>query len=153
VNNFFGVTPTGQYSIVMADKAGTHIFVEVDAEGLKVASAFKGHWYPFKHQRSGKLYARGYYQNPETKKLEQPLLHRLIGNPIKGENTAHIDGDTLNCVASNLRNVAIGVDLKALLEKERLQLEAQEEANACKCNMENECSKCKEDKRLFYRRC
>lgn len=104
--------------IFLTHRGGNVETVTVDAQDLKVAQEFKGHFYPFKHPRTGKLYARGYYKDPVTKKVQQPLLHRLIMNPQRGENTAHVDGNTTNCTRANMRNVEIGVDIKDLVEKE-----------------------------------
>ena len=119
MKNEYGILPDGNYFIIISDRYGDQYPVTVDAEGLKVAIEFKGNFYPFKHPRTGKIYARGYYNNPATKRVEQPLLHRLIMNPQRGENTAHINGDTLDCTRKNMRNVEIGIDIKSLVEKER----------------------------------
>lgn len=108
----------GKAFIELTHKDGGQEVVVIDAQDLPIAQGSKGHFYPYKHQRTGATYARGYYRDPVTKKVAQPMLHRLIMNPQKGENTAHLNGDTLNSTRANMRNVAIGVDIKELLAKE-----------------------------------
>jgi len=117
--------------IFLTHKDGRQEVVTIDAQDLHIAQEFKGHWYPFRHPRTGKIYARGYYRDPKTKKVQQPLLHRLIMNPTRGQNTGHIDGDTLNCTRGNMINVPIGVNIKDVIKKTPIECKSCEEAQAC----------------------
>lgn len=85
--------------------------VAIELASLPLAQAITGDWYLYKHQRTGKYYARG--NDKSSGKLKQPLLHRVIMQPARGQNTQHVDGNTLNCVRETMVNAAIGVDVTA----------------------------------------
>lgn len=119
MNNTYGIRPDGRIEILLTHKdPGRQQAVIIDAQDLEVVQNFKGHFYPFKHPRTGKLYARGYYYDPETKKAQQPLLHRLIAGPTRGQNTTPLDGNTLDCTRKNLRNLAIGQNIQDVVVQE-----------------------------------
>lgn len=109
----------------------------IDLEELPKALAFKGRFHPFIHQRTKKTYTRGFYKDPGTGRVSQPLLHRVIMNPTRGENTAHISDDTLLCTKANMQNVRLGTSRQALLadiqvKQERLQIRAEKQADAAR---------------------
>lgn len=116
--------------------------VLIDAVELPKLLEFKGRFHPYVHPRTGKLYARGYYKDPVTKKISQPLLHRLIMEPTRGQNTMHINEDTLLCTRFNMRNVIIGTsqqDLMDLIQAEQESLRVLEEtASPTAGEVENE---------------
>ena len=87
--------------------------VVIPLDCLELAHGISGDWYLYKHQRTGKYYARG--NDKSSGKLKQPLLHRLIMQPAKGQNTQHVDGNTLNCLRENMVNAAIGKDVATAL--------------------------------------
>jgi hypothetical protein len=120
MNNTYGTLEDGRVQILLTRKNGNpQEAVVIDAEDLPRLLAFKGHFYPFTHQKTGKVYARGYYKDPETGKVQQPLLHRLIADPSKGQNTAHVNGNTLDCTRENLRNLSIGKNIEDVLREEK----------------------------------
>lgn len=123
MKNACRINKDGTVSILLDRENGKTLEVLVTKEDYeKHAEPFMGRWTVYTHQRTGKIYARGYYLNEQGKR-EQPMLHKLIMNPGAGEITAHIDGNTLNCLPSNMLNMPIGADLQAILDQ-RKALEA-----------------------------
>lgn len=87
-----------------------YLEVKVDVDDLELIKTWPGSWYGFVHKTSGLINIRatatvktvpGYSQ-------KQPLLHRIISRPCKGENVQFKDGDSLNCTRDNLVNMRIG---------------------------------------------
>lgn len=116
MKNACRINHDGTVSILLNLKAGGNleaVVSELDYESY--AEPFSGAWAAYKHPRTGKYYARGNYRDPSTGEVSQPMLHRLIGNPYKGQITAHIDGNTLNCVRDNMINIPIGADIKEFI--------------------------------------
>lgn len=108
----------GTVSILLNCKDGSVLEAIITKEHYeKYAEPFAGVWTAYKHQRTGKRYTRGWYRNPETGHNDQPMLHRQIMNPGKGEIIAHLDHNTLNCVPSNMILMPIGADLQTIIEE------------------------------------
>ena len=89
--------------------------VKMDAEDLEHIKQWPGTWFAFVHKRNGLIYIRATAHRPGGKPQsvpgfdqKQPLLHRVIAKPERGQNTIFIDGDSLNLTRTNLANVAIG---------------------------------------------
>lgn len=87
-----------------------YLEVKVSVDDLEHIKAWPGSWYGFVHKSSGLINIRasklkatvpGYLQR-------QPLLHRIVSMPSKGEITHFKDGDSLNCTRQNLVNLKIG---------------------------------------------
>lgn len=109
----------GSVSILLNKRGGGTFEAIVTREHYeKYAEPFEGTWTAYKHPRTGKYYARGTYKNTATGEYKQPMLHRLIMNPTKGDITAHLNKDTLDCRPENMRNVPIGTDIDKLIESE-----------------------------------
>lgn len=106
--------------------------VIIPLDQLATAQAISGDWYLYKHQRTGKYYARG--NDKSSGKLKQPLLHRLLMQPARGQNTAHIDGDTLNCMTDNMINVLIGADVAEEIAAAEATKKAAEAAQIAKAD-------------------
>lgn len=89
---------------------GGCIEVYIDADDLELIKSFPGTWYAFVHKGNNTLYIRGNKQHsiPDGFTSKQPLLHRTIARPKKGQNTVFVNGDSLNCCKKNLANVPIG---------------------------------------------
>lgn len=89
---------------------GGCVEVVIDVADLELIKSFPGTWYGFIHKFNDKLYIRGskVQHVPPGYPSKQPLLHRVIAQPKKGENTAFVDGDSLNCCRKNLVNLPIG---------------------------------------------
>ena len=71
----------------------------VDLRNLERVKEFPGAWTQSIHQNTRKIYIRG------SLRYGQPVLARFIANPGRGQNTRHIDGNSLNCLECNLINV------------------------------------------------
>ncbi len=82
----------------------------IDVDDLELIKSFPGSWYGFIHKANDKIYTRGSKQphTPDGFTSAQPLLHRAIAKPTRGQNTVFVDGNSLNCCRKNLVNVAIG---------------------------------------------
>ncbi|HWT74554.1 MAG TPA: hypothetical protein VN258_07520 [Mobilitalea sp.] len=78
----------------------------IDLRNLEKAKEYPGTWSQYIHQRTGKVYIRG---NHSQRRDSQPILSRYIANPKKGQNTRHLDGNSLNCLECNLVNADIGI--------------------------------------------
>jgi len=87
-----------------------YLEVKIDAEDLPLVSSWPGSWYGFVHKSSGliNIRATAVKQNVEGFEQKQPLLHRVIARPEKGQNTVFKDGDSLNLTRENLINLRIG---------------------------------------------
>lgn len=87
-----------------------YLEVKVDVDDLELIKAWPGSWYGFVHKTSGFINFRGTAVKGPTPgySQKQPLLHRIIAKPTKGQNTHFKDGDSLNCTRSNLTNLRIG---------------------------------------------
>lgn len=136
MKNACRINDDGTVSILLNLKDGSTLEALVTAADYeKYAEPFGGTWIAVKHQRTKKYYCRGgRWHNPDTGLFEQPMLHRLIAKPEKGEITAHIDHNTLDCRPENMLNIPIGEDINNLVkhlgnferaaEKEQQQLES-----------------------------
>lgn len=122
MKNACRINDDGSVSILLNLKGGDNLEAIVTKEHYeKYAEPFGGTWIPYKHPRTGKYYARGArWRNPKTGDYEQPMLHRLIMKPGKGDITAHKDHNTLNCLPSNMINIPIGADLDTYLAGETI---------------------------------
>ncbi len=87
-----------------------YLEVKVDVDDLEHIKAWPGSWYGFVHKTSGLINIRGSKVKADTPGYtqKQPLLHRIVSNPTKGENVHFKDGDSLNCTRDNLVNIRIG---------------------------------------------
>lgn len=87
-----------------------YLEVLVDVEDLEYIKSFPGSWYGFVHPSNDLIYIRGTAQKKPVPgySQKQPLLHRVLSKPKRGENTAFKDGDSLNCRRDNLINLPIG---------------------------------------------
>lgn len=92
-----------------------NIEVQIDPKDLEIAKAWPGTWFCFIHPKTGQPYIRATAVKEKGKivsvpgfEQKQPLLHRLIAKPEKGQNTIFKDGNPLNVTRENLVNVAIG---------------------------------------------
>lgn len=112
MKNACKINDDGTVSILLNLRTGENLAVLISKTDYEnYAEPFGGTWTAYQHQRTKKFYARGTYHNKETKRLEQPMLHRLIMKPSKGEITAHKDLDTLNCLRENMINLPIGTNI------------------------------------------
>jgi len=137
MKNACRINDNGTVSILLNCKDGDVLEAIVTKEAYdKYAEPFAGTWTAYKHQRTGKRYARGWYRNPETGHNDQPMLHREIMNPGKGEIVGHVDDNTLNCVPSNMVYMKIGADLQTIVaelqnrEDQEVEAKYQEELAA-----------------------
>lgn len=114
MRNACRINNDGSVSILLNLKDGGTVEAVVTAADYEAyAEPFGGTWIAFKHPRTGHLYARGgRWHNPDTGAFEQPMLHRLIAKPGKGEITAHINHNTLDCRPENMVNIPIGADIE-----------------------------------------
>lgn len=119
MKNACRINDDGTVSILLNLKDGSTLEALVTAEDYeKYAEPFGGTWIAVKHQRTKKYYCRGgRYHNTETGLFEQPMLHRLIAKPEKGEITVHINHNTLDCTPENMINIPIGADVAEYLTK------------------------------------
>lgn len=87
-----------------------YLEVLVDVEDLEFLKSWPGSWYGFVHKSNGLIYIRGTAQSKPVPGYaqKQPLLHRALSKPKRGENTVFKDGDSLNCRRDNLINLPIG---------------------------------------------
>lgn len=132
MKNACRINHDGTVSILLNLKAGGNleaVVSELDYESY--AEPFSGSWAAYKHPRTGKYYARGNYKDPNTGEVSQPMLHRLIGNPYKGQITAHIDGNTLNCTRANMINIPIGADIKEFIVEKQPPAKKLETVDDC----------------------
>ena len=89
--------------------------VHLDAKDMPLVQSWPGTWFSFIHKRNGRLYVRATAHKVKGKAVnvpgfeqKQPLLHRVIAKPERGENTVFKDGDCLNLTRDNLVNLPIG---------------------------------------------
>lgn len=89
--------------------------VILDAKDMDLVRSWPGTWFSFLHKRNGRLYVRGTPHRVKGKPVDvpgfeqrQPLLHRVIAKPKRGENTVFKDGNHLNLKRDNLVNLPIG---------------------------------------------
>ncbi len=89
--------------------------VKMDLQDLDFVKSWPGTWFSFIHQRTGQIYIRATAHKVAGKAVnvpgftqKQPLLHRVIAKPERGQNTVFKDGDTLNLRRDNLVNLRIG---------------------------------------------
>lgn len=87
-----------------------YLEVLVDVDDLDLIKAWPGSWYGFVHKTSGLINIRGSKVTGATPGYTQtqPLLHRIVSGPTKGENVHFKDNDSLNCTRNNLVNLRIG---------------------------------------------
>lgn len=97
---------------------GGFIEATIDTADLDLISSYPGSWYSFRHKHNEKIYVRGSKQLkiPPGFTSTQPLLHRAISCPTRGENVAFADGNTYNCCRDNLVNLPIGQAYKPHLD-------------------------------------
>jgi hypothetical protein len=98
---FVDAPPNGGYG---------YLEVKIDVADLERVKVWPGSWYGFVKKSNGLLYIRAAktVNLAEGFTQKQPLLHRFIAAPGKGENTCFKDGDSLNCTRANLVNLRIG---------------------------------------------
>lgn len=89
--------------------------VHLDAKDMDLVKSWPGTWFSFIHKRNGQLYIRatahrikGKVVNVPGFEQKQPLLHRVIAKPERGQNTIFKDGNSLNLTRDNLINLPIG---------------------------------------------
>lgn len=89
--------------------------VKLDIKDLDLVKSWPGTWFSFVHPRTGQLYIRATAHRVAGKIVsvpgftqKQPLLHRVIAKPERGQNTVFKDGNTLNLRRENLVNLRIG---------------------------------------------
>lgn len=89
--------------------------VKLDAKDLEHIKTWPGTWFAFIHKRNGQMYIRATAHKVAGKPVEvpgfeqkQPLLHRVIAKPERGQNTIFKDGNSLNLRSDNLVNLPIG---------------------------------------------
>ena len=89
--------------------------VKLDAADMDLVKSWPGTWFSFIHKRNGQLYIRatahrvgGKVVNVPGFEQKQPLLHRVISKPERGQNTIFKDGNSLNLTRDNLINLPIG---------------------------------------------
>ena len=89
--------------------------VKLDAADMDVVKSWPGTWFSFIHKSNGQLYIRatahrvgGKVVNVPGFEQKQPLLHRVISKPERGQNTIFKDGNSLNLTKDNLINLPIG---------------------------------------------
>ena len=89
--------------------------VKIDPEDLEYIKGWPGTWYSFIHKRNGLVYVRATAHKIAGKAVsvpgfeqKQPLLHRAIAKPERGQNTIFKDGNSLNLTRDNLVNLPIG---------------------------------------------
>lgn len=89
--------------------------VKLDIKDLDLVKSWPGTWFSFVHQRTGQIYIRATAHRIAGKPVavpgfsqKQPLLHRAIAKPERGQNTVFKDGNTLNLRRENLVNLRIG---------------------------------------------
>ena len=76
--------------------------VKLDAADMDLVKSWPGTWFSFIHKRNGQLYIRatahrvgGKVVNVSGFEQKQPLLHRVIAKPERGQNTIFKDGNSL----------------------------------------------------------
>lgn len=83
--------------------------VKLDAADMDLVKSWPGTWFSFIHKSNGQLYIRatahrvgGKVVNVPGFEQKQPLLHRVISKPERGQNTIFKDGilGTLSGVAN-----------------------------------------------------
>lgn len=89
--------------------------VRLDAKDMDLVKSWPGTWFSFVHKRNGQLYIRATAHKVAGKPVsvpgfeqKQPLLHRVIAKPERGQNTIFKDGNSLNLTRENLINLPIG---------------------------------------------
>lgn len=89
--------------------------VKLDAADMDLVKSWPGTWFSFIHKSNGQLYIRatahrvgGKVVNVPGFEQKQPLLHRVILKPERGQNTIFKDGNSLNLTRDNLINLPIG---------------------------------------------
>lgn len=107
-----------------------YLEVKVDVEDLDLVLAWPGTWFGFVHPKTGIINIRATAHKVDGKAInvpgfeqKQPLLHRVIAKPEKGQNTVFKDGDSLNLTRANLVNLRIGESYSApepITEPEKL---------------------------------
>ena len=92
--------------------------VKLDAADMDLVKSWPGTWFSFIHKSNGQLYIRatahrvgGKVVNVPGFEQKQPLLHRVISKPERGQNTIFKDGNSLNLTRDNLINLPIGESL------------------------------------------
>lgn len=103
---------------------GGFIDIIIDTDDLERVKSFPGSWYSFRHKHNDKIYVRGSKQQhiPPGFTSSQPLLHRVIAKPTRGENVTFVDGNSFNCCKKNLVNIPIGQVYKPHLDPYRLPI-------------------------------
>ena len=98
-----------------ADSGLGSLNVQMDEKDLDLVKSWPGTWFSFVHQRTGQIYIRATAHRIAGKAVsvpgftqKQPLLHRVIAKPERGQNTVFKDGNTLNLRRDNLINLRIG---------------------------------------------
>lgn len=86
--------------------------VKLDAVDMDLVKSWPGTWFSFIHKSNGQLYIRatahrvgGKVVNVPGFEQKQPLLHRVISKPERGQNTIFKDGNSLNLTRDNLINL------------------------------------------------
>lgn len=94
----------GKYTVIYLPRAdGSEASTVIDTEDLPKVNKFPGSWHLFEHTELDRYYVRGWDQEGN-----EPLLHRYIMEPKRGQNTSHVNGNGLDNRKKNLCNVPIG---------------------------------------------
>lgn len=91
--------------------------VKLDAADMDLVKSWPGTWFSFIHKSNGQLYIRatahrvgGKVVNVPGFEQKQPLLHRVISKPERGQNTIFKDGNSLNLTRDTHVRVAVTND-------------------------------------------
>lgn len=95
--------------IYLPKNDGSQEITVIDAADLIKVASYPGSWHVFEHKQTGLTYVRGWIGYAE----KEPLLHRYIMEPDRGQNTSHVNGNGLDNRRKNLANVPIGKTARA----------------------------------------
>lgn len=90
--------------IYLPKNDGGKAITAVDIDDLVEINKYPGSWHLFEHGPTGHTYVRGWNGSDKP----EPLLHRYIMEPERGQNTSHVNGNGLDNRRKNLANVPIG---------------------------------------------
>lgn len=102
--------------IFLQRKDGSQMEARISNSKLEKVLAIDGKFYPMWHKRKQTFYARCDLKI-SVSRVKCTMLHRVIKEPGTGQHTTHLDGDGLNCVDSNLMNVAPFIKTKDAIQQ------------------------------------
>ena len=102
--------------IFLHRKDGSQMEARISTSKLEKVLAIDGKFYPMWHKRKQTFYARCDLKI-SVARVKCTMLHRVIAEPGKGLHTTSLDGDGLNCVDSNLMNVAPFIKTKDAIKQ------------------------------------